>query len=143
LGPAIAQNTSDKRTASGPATPSGGETGEARKIVADQIMIDIDGTVHKMGTIIYSSSSDGRLTHVERPESDDLVKVYIFKRISPSYAVQLKKVGMNVHPGQAYLYTEARPIPKLQYIRDVDVSLSNEELAKLFGVKMQEPTEKR
>jgi len=63
-------------------------------------------------------------------EASGPVKVMIFREIAPQHAATAKKWGVKV--GGAYL---EKGQGQYEYICDVDLTLSDEELAKQFGVE--------
>ena len=81
-----------------------------------------DGDYTEMGTFIGNLSSSGDIIEVMK-----LPTVYIFRGVPGKY----KKYGVKV--GNAYLLAE----DGFRYLRAVDLSQSDEQIADLFGVKIK------
>ena len=100
---------------------------------ADTLLIDDDGDVVMLGEIGYSLGENGRYTGRMTPFPAGPVIVYVFRRIGPAYEAKLRAAGAKVKEGGAYLYDREAPLD-MKYIGNVDVKLSNPELAAKFRV---------
>jgi len=122
----------------------------ANQIQANSVVVDHQGKVRVMGVTMYSAG-------VENPETGKMeltngaprqvgpggpVTVYIFKIISPQGREVMKRERIKAEENTAYLvHHDARlgmdEFRKMKKIGRIDPSLSDAELAALFGVHVQ------
>jgi len=107
---------------------------EQKNIKANSVQISYKDRSMILGEMISKLGAD-MLPGAMEPSGP--IKVIIFREIAPDNLATAKKWGVKV--GGAYI--QQGPT-KYKYIREVDLSLSDEELAKQFGVKTDSEEEK-
>lgn len=98
-----------------------------RDVKADSVQIAYVSGIKMIGGIRFKLGTDSTLGP---GEAQGPVKVMIFREIDPQSLETAKKWGVKV--GGAYIQTGQT---QYEYIKDVDLALSDEELAKQFGVE--------
>lgn len=82
------------------------------------------------GRILFGIQPD-KFFALDLKETSELIKVVIYREITAENEERAKE--LNVRVGVAYLLTQNG---EYKYIRDVDLSLTNKELAEQFGVSI-------
>ncbi len=96
-------------------------------IKADQVNLDIGKALAKrVGKIRYTLGVSGL-----QDDSSKFVRVFVCR-----YKDTAKM--LNIDTGKAYLIDDTKGDIEFKYIRDVDLSLSDKEITRLFGVEMKD-----
>ena len=104
-------------------------TSPRKKVKANSVQIAYVSGTKVIGEVGFKLGAEGI---PGQGEPLGPVKVTIFREIAPQDAETAKQLGVRV--GGAYIQ---KGLTEYEYIRDVDLALSDEELAKQFGVESE------
>lgn len=107
---------------------------------ADSVVVDDGERTHIMGAIAYGLGEQGAFTgRAASPMPAGPRTVYIYRTISPNYAERLADRSIEGESDSAYLLPEGlgygiAALQQMRFVRAIDPSLSDEELAAEFGL---------